>query len=385
MTYSPDTHHPLTIAQPYFPPEERAWLKGELEDILIGKLSMGPRVSRFEAEFAAYVGGSHGVAFPSCTSALEAALLSLGVGPGDEVLVPTETFVATGMAVHLAGAKPVFVEISPQTFCMDFDDARRRIGPKTKGVLLVHFAGFIAPGIEAFYSELKAASRFLIEDCSHAHGASLGEKRAGSFGDASCFSFYPTKMMTTGEGGMLVATDSRVVAHARSLQNRGLDLSKPGEVYVRPGRNNRFTEIAAAMGLSQLRCLPAFLETRRRIAGIYDDIFYNGPWRPLSPAPGCQPSYWRYLLVADRPFDRPALRDRLAARGIHVDWPYEPLQHLQPSLRGICGTDPGHFPISESLASRHLCLPMHACLRDEDARYVAETLCAETRALLRKG
>lgn len=382
MNYTPDPDHPLTTACPYFPPEEREWLKRELGEILAGKLSMGPRVRRFEEAFAALCGAAHGVAFPSGTSSLEAALLALGTKPGDEVLVPVETFVATGMAVHLAGATPVFVETSPEAFGMDFDDARRRLTPRTRGAVVVHFGGFIAPGIDRFAAELKSAGRFLIEDCAHAHGATLGGRPAGSFGDAGCFSFYPTKMMTTGEGGMLVTSDARLAAGARSLQNRGMDMDAGGELYVRAGRNNRFTEIAAALGLSQLRCLPDFLAARRRVAAVYDGVLRDGPFfRPLLPGPGAAPSYWRYTIVAERPFDRPALRDRLTARGVHVDWPYDPLLHLQPSLRALYGGAPGDRPVSEDLAARHLCLPMHARLRDADARYVAESVRDEARRL----
>lgn len=382
MNYTPEPDHPLTTACPYFPPEEREDLKRQLGEILVGQLSMGPRVRRFEEAFAAFCGAAHGVAFPSGTSSLEAALLALGTKPGDEVLVPVETFVATGMAVYLTGATPVFVETSPETFGMDFDDARRRLTPRTRGAVVIHFGGFIAPGIDRFAAEMKSTGRFLIEDCAHAHGATLDGRSAGSFGDVGCYSFYPTKIMTTGEGGMLVTSDGRLAAVARSLQNRGRDMDVERELYVRPGRNNRFTEISAALGLSQLRCLPEFLAARRRAAAVYDELFRDGPFfRPLRPRPGAVPSYWRYTLVAERSFDRPTFRDRLAARGIHVDWPYDPLLHLQPSFRALYGGAQGDRPVSEDLVARHLCLPMHARLREVDVRYVAESVRNEVRRI----
>src|SRR5713226_6858423 len=127
MSYEHDPAHPLTTAFPYFPPEEQAWLSQELREILNGQLAMGPRVARFEEEFAAYCGQPYGIAFPNCTSSMEAALTALGVGPGDEVLVPVETFIATGMVVSLMGARPVFTEISAETFAMDFEDAWSRV------------------------------------------------------------------------------------------------------------------------------------------------------------------------------------------------------------------------------------------------------------------
>src|SRR6185503_19838657 len=137
--------------------------------------------------------------------------------------------------------------------------------------IVVHFGGFISPELPAFVQMMQESGRFVIEDAAHAPGAELNGKRAGSLADAGCFSFYPTNIMTTGEGGMLVTNREDIAKSARSLQNRGRDMNNPLESYVRPGRNNRFTEIAAAMGLSQLRCLPGFLSTRRRVAAIYDE------------------------------------------------------------------------------------------------------------------
>src|SRR5256885_2531167 len=235
MSYEHDPEHPLTTAFPYFPPEEQAWLQSELGEILNGMLAMGPRVARFEQEFANYCGTKYGVAFPSCTSALEAALIALGVSPGDEVLVPVETFIATGMAVSLTGARPVFTEIRAKTFSMDFEDAWSRVTERTRGAIVVHFGGIIAPELPAFIERLRASGRFVIEDAAHAPGAESQGKRAGSFGDAGCFSFYPTKIITTGEGGMLTTSREDLARAARSLQNRGRDMENREERYVLPG------------------------------------------------------------------------------------------------------------------------------------------------------
>ena len=197
MNYEHDPLHPLTTAFPYFPPNEQEWLKEELGEILNAQLSMGPRVAKFEQSFADFCGQPYGVAFPSCTSSMEAALLALGVGPGDEVLVPVETFIATGMVVTLVGARPVFTEVAADTFSMDFEDAWSRVTERTRGAIVVHFGGFISPALPAFVERMHATGRFVIEDAAHAPGAELNGKRAGSFADAGCFSFYPTKIMTT--------------------------------------------------------------------------------------------------------------------------------------------------------------------------------------------
>lgn len=372
MSYEPSPDHPLTMACPYFPPEEQEWLQRELVEILNGKLSAGPRVTKFEQEFAAYCNVSHGVAFPNCTASLETALVALGVGAGDEVLVPAQSFIATAMVVYLAGALPVFTEVSGSTFAMDFDDAWSRITDRTKGAIVVHFAGLIAPDFPAFVQRMHETGRFVIEDAAHAHGAELDGRRAGSLADAGCFSFYPTKVMTMGEGGMLVSSREEVALTARSLQNRGLDLESAEETYVLPGRNNRVTEIAASMGLSQLRCLPDFLTQRRNVARIYDTVLAESElFRPLKPGPGSVPSYWRYVVMPTVGLDRVALKHALSAEGISIDWAYAPPMHLQPVFQQLMGTRPGMLPRTETLSSRHICLPIHARMRGVDAEYVA--------------
>ena len=375
MNYEHDPSRPLTTAFPYFPPNEQEWLQEELREILNAQLSMGPRVAKFEQAFADFCGQPYGVAFPSCTSSMEAALLALGVGPGDEVLVPVETFIATGMVVSLVGARPVFTEVAADTFSMDFDDAWSRVTERTRGAIVVHFGGFISPALPAFVERMHATGRFVIEDAAHAPGAELNGKRAGSFADAGCFSFYPTKIMTTGEGGMLVTAREDIAKTARSLQHRGRDMEVRDERYALPGRNNRFTEIGAAMGLSQLRCLPDFLDRRRQVAATYDELLLRSElFVPLLAENGSVPSYWRYVVLPTVNLDRAALRDRLAADKIVIDWAYDPPLHLQPVYQELLETKPGMLPRSEELLSRHICLPVHACMGEADAAYVVDRL-----------
>ena len=380
--YEPDPNHPLTTAYPYFPPEEQEWLNEQLREILNGQLAMGPRVAEFERSFASYCGSPYAVAFPSCTSSMEAALIALGVGPGDEVLVPVETFIATGMVVSLVGARPIFTEISEKTFAMDVDDAWSRVTDRTRGAIFVHFAGFISPDLPEFVRRMQDSGRFVIEDAAHAPGAELNGQRAGTFGDAGCFSFYPTKIITTGEGGMLTTAREDIAKVARSLQNRGRDMDNPIESYILSGRNNRFTEIAAAMGLSQLRCLPTFLERRRRVASIYDELLLGSElFVPLLPIGDSGPSYWRYVATPTLKIDRSELRERLSGDGITIDWAYDPPLHLQPVFRQTLGNEPGMLPRSEQILSQHICLPMHAQMRDSDAEFVIDRLLYHARSL----
>jgi perosamine synthetase len=382
VPYEPDPAHPLTTAFPYFPPDEQDLLGAELREILQNRLSMGPRVAKFEQEFAAYCTQPYGVAFPSCTAAMEAALIAFGVGPGDDVLVPVQTFIATGMVVSLVGARPVFTEISADTFSMDFDDAWSRVTERTRGAIVVHFGGLIAPAFPAFVERMRASGRFVLEDVAHAPGSVIGGQIAGSFGDAGCFSFYSTKVITTGEGGMLVTARAEVADLARSLQHRGRDMNDPDELYLRPGRNNRFTEIAAAMGLSQLRCLPDFLATRRLIAATYDRCLAENDLVTILPGQiGSQSSFWRYVVFPSAHLDRRDLAGRMARDRISIDWAYDPPLHLQPVFQRLLNTRTGMLPRSEALLSRHICLPVHARMREQDASYVAERLLQHVAAL----
>ncbi|HLM23826.1 MAG TPA: DegT/DnrJ/EryC1/StrS family aminotransferase, partial [Pyrinomonadaceae bacterium] len=191
-----------------------------------------------------------------------------------------------------------------------------------------------------------------------------------------------TKVMTTGEGGMLVTAREDLARTVRSLQNRGRDMDSPVESYVLPGRNNRFTEMAASMGLSQLRCLPGFLAQRRRMAAIYDELLLASElFVPLLANDGSLPGYWRYVVTPTMKINRKVLRDRLAADRITIDWAYDPPLHLQPVYRNTLGTHPGMLPKSEAILSRHICLPIHAEMREGDVQYVAERLVHHAKLL----
>lgn len=362
------------MAEPHFSEEDRQFIHREIDAILDGALSMGPNVQSFEREFAARVGVNHAIAMNSCTSALEAALLSKGVA-GREVIVPAETFIATGMAVHLAGGTPTFAEISETTLCLDFHDVKRRVTPRTAGVILVHMAGLITPDILKFRRFCDDNDLFLIEDAAHAPGARYGDREAGSFGHAGCFSFFPTKVITAGEGGMLTTDDEEIATFTRSLQHRGRDMQSRIEQYVLPGRNIRMTEAAALLGRVQLSHLDEFLRRRREVAAIYGRELTGLPGvRPILPVAFESSSFWKVPLVLDRTLDRASITERMAAAGVVVDWAYQPALHLQPIFRDLYGTAEGLLPTTEDLLSRHMCLPCHPRMTDQDAFHVARTL-----------
>jgi dTDP-4-amino-4,6-dideoxygalactose transaminase len=364
----------INMADPHFSEDDRKWIHREIDAILDGALSMGPNVHAFERDFAACVGVRHAIAMNSCTSALEAALLSKGVS-GREVIIPAETFIATGMAVHLAGGIPVFAEISEATLCLDLDDIKRRVTPRTVGVILVHFAGLITPDILEFREFCDDNGLFLIEDAAHSPGARHGGREAGSFGHAGCFSFFPTKVITAGEGGMLTTDDDGVAAFARSFQHRGRDMQSQIERYVLPGRNVRMTETSALLGRVQLSHLGEFLVRRRQVAAIYGrELSGQSELHTILPATLDSSSFWKVPLLLDRSLDRVSIAKRMVAAGVAVDWAYQPALHLQPVFRDLYGTTEGMLPRTEDILSRHLCLPCHPRMTEKDAIYVARTL-----------
>ena len=362
------------MADPHFSEDDRARIHRELDIILDSSLSMGPQVQAFEKEFASRVGVKHAIAMNSCTSTLESALLSIGV-EGREVIVPTETFIATGMAVHLSGGKPIFADISDKTFCLDLDDVKRKVTSKTVGIILVHMAGLITPDIYKFKQFCDENGLFLIEDAAHAPGASIKGQEAGSFGHIGCFSFFPSKIMTSGEGGMLTTNDDAIANFSRSYQHRGRDLNSSVEVYSIPGRNVRMTEVTALLGRIQFGHLDEYLFARQQVALVYQrELQGHQNFSLISPQKIESSSCWKVLILLDVHVDRGAVVKKMTEAGVSVDLAYQPALHLQPVFRDLYGTAEGMLPISEDLLSRHLCLPCHQRMTVDDASYVSETL-----------
>ena len=364
----------ITMANPTFSAEDKEYILKEMDAILDGALSMGPHVKRFEEEFASRVGVDYAVAVNACTSALEIALDYFDVA-GKEVIVPAQTFVATGVAVQLAGGIPVFAEISPHTFCLDLDDVKARVNENTAGIILVHMAGLVVPNVLDFRSFCDERDIFLIEDAAHSPGARIDRQEAGSFGHAACFSFYPTKVMTAGEGGMLTTNDGRIHEFARSMQQRGRDLNHDQELYIRPGRNVRMTEPSALIGRVQLSHLDEMLQRRRHIGGIYKRELQTIPeLQLLLPEVETQSSHWKIPVLLSRSVNRELLKNYLSEHGISIDFAYHPPLHLQPVFKNQQSNSQVALPISEDLLARHICLPCHPGLQDDEITYVCRTL-----------
>jgi perosamine synthetase len=364
----------ISMADPYFSASDRIRIHEEVDKILDQSLSMGPNVRAFEDEFASRMGVKHAIAMNSCTSALEAALLAHDIS-NKEVIIPSQTFIATGMAVHLNQGTPIFAEISPQTMCLDIDDVRSKITANTAGIILVHMTGIVTPNISAFKKLCAERGLFLIEDAAHSPGAVVDGKFAGTIGDVGCFSFFPSKVITSGEGGMLVTNNDGIARFAKSYQNRGRDMSSDVEIYHMPGRNVRMTEMSALLGRIQLEKLDDFIAKRRALANIYQrELCDVDGLEVLIPKDTKSSSFWKVPVILSSDIDRPALTDYMRSTNVSIDWAYNPPLHLQPVFVDLYQTFEGQLPITESCLARHICLPCHPRMAETDALRVAQLL-----------
>ncbi len=307
----------ITTARSYFPPEDIEVFHREAEAILKGRVSMGPWLERFQEAAKKAHGTRFALATNSCTSALEVSMLACGIKPGDRVIVPAQTYIATGMAIYNIGATPVFADIRRETLCLDPDELERLASDAVRAVIPVHFGGVISPDIERIEEICRKRGWIMIEDCAHAHGAKFRGRPAGSIGKTGCLSYYPTKVVTTGEGGMIVTDDEQIAKICRSYQLRGQDTDLPGEQFARPyGRNIRLPELNSLLGVLQYGRLEEFVRARRSVAAIYDKILAEEPsiYNPQYPA-DCYHNYWLYTVILPPGVDRALVKSASRMNG----------------------------------------------------------------------
>jgi perosamine synthetase len=346
-------------------------------------LTTGPEVAAFESEVAAFVGAAHAVAVSNGTAALHAMMNAIGVGPGDEVLVPSMTFAATANAVLYAGATPVFCDVERDTLLIDPADAARRVTPATRAIVAVDYAG--QPCDYAALRKLAAERGLpLLVDACHAIGAREGDEPVGRIGLLTAFSFHPVKHITTGEGGMVTTDDAELARKLRRFRNHGIDSDfrqreQRGTWFYEVtelGYNYRLSDIACALGRSQLKKLPVWLDARDRIAARYDAAFRDVDGiTPLARRSGAKHAYHLYVVRLDpsRTIGRKAAFEKLRGLGVGVNVHYLPV-HLHPLYRQRLGTRPGMCPVAEAAYEEILSLPMHAGLDDESVDYVIEAM-----------
>jgi perosamine synthetase len=359
----------IPIAKPMMGEEEKAAVIAVLES---GQLAQGQKVAEFEERFAAFCGVKHGIATSSGTTALHVALLAHGIGPGDEVITSPFTFIASANSILFTGAKPVFVDIQPDTFNIDPTQveatvkARRAQGARVKGIMPVHLFGQLCdmPAL------MEIANRYdlaVIEDACQSHGAAIDGKKAGAFG-TGCFSFYPTKNMTTGEGGIVTTGDDEIDRRCRLLRHHGSSRTYFHETL---GFNFRMTNIHAAIGVAQMAKLAGWNKQRIRNAAYLTERLNKLPY-VVTPVvrPGYTHVFHQYTIRIHG--NRDAAIEQLRAKGIGVGVYYPLPIHKQPLYISMGYED--HLPNAEQAALEVLSLPVHAALNREDLDTIVEAV-----------
>jgi perosamine synthetase len=360
-----ETLKTIPIAAPQIGDEER---DAVLEVLASGQLAQGPVVEAFEREFAAWCGVKHAVAVNSGTAALHLLMLAHGVKDGDEVITSPFTFIASANAALFVGARPVFVDIEPETYCLDPSRVEAAITPRTKAIMPVDLYGHPA----AIHELREIADRHgavLIEDACQAHGAAIGDRKAGALGVSASFSFYPTKNMTTAEGGMVTTEDDAIAEKVRMLRQHGAAHRYHHDLL---GYNFRMTDIAAAIGRAQLGKLARFNERRRRNASVLDEGLAGIPG-VATPRErrGYRHVYHQYTVRVEH--DRDGFQKRLREHGVGTAIHYEVPVHRQPLYQGLGYRDVS-MPASEAAADHVLSLPVHPALTDTDLDRIIEAV-----------
>ena len=332
--------------------------------------SLGKYVGRFEEAFAKFCRVEHAIAVCNGTVAIHLALIVLGIGPGDEVILPTLTFVATANAVRYTGATPVFVDSEPETWTINPELIEEKITVHTKAIIPVHLYGH--PAEMSPILELADANRiYVIEDAAEAHGAEYRNRKAGSLGHIGCFSFYGNKVLTTGEGGILTTNDEELARKSRFLKDHGMSKELR---YWHPlvGYNYRMTNVAAALGLAQLERVNLILKRKRELAKFYQSRLKDCPGVICqSEAEWAKNIYWMFsiLVTEDAPLDRNDLIIALGERGIDSRPFFIPMHQLPPYRE-----ENGIYPVADNLSKRGINLPSYPTLDEADIKYICESI-----------
>ncbi|MDQ7834336.1 MAG: DegT/DnrJ/EryC1/StrS family aminotransferase [Humidesulfovibrio sp.] len=335
--------------------------------------SEGPFVRRFEEGFARSVDRASGVAVCNGTAALEVAVQALGLGPGDEVILPSFTIISCVGAILRAGATPVAAESDPRTWNMDVTSLEALVTDRTRAIMVVHTYG-LPVDMDPVLDLARRRGLFIIEDAAEAHGLTYKGRPCGSFGDMSCFSFYPNKLITTGEGGMVLADDPTLAERARSLRNLCF---QPQQRFVHEelGSNFRMTNLQAAVGLAQLERREEFLAQKRAVGARYQELLAGLPGvrLPVAKTDTAENAYWVFGLVLEpeHPLDAPAAMAGLAERGIGTRPFFFPM-HEQPVLRRLGLFAGQNLPVAEMLARRGFYIPCSVGLGEAELQRVAE-------------
>jgi perosamine synthetase len=354
-------NHHIPAAKPEIGEEE---IRNVTEAVRSGWVSSkGPFIGQLENRFSSYIGTKHAVAVSNGTAALHLALSVLGIGDGDNVLVPSLTFIAAANCVTYVGANPLFVDSHPGYWCIDPQAVKKKVTDNTRAIILVHLYGHPCD-IDPILEIARSKNLRVIEDCAEAHGAEYSGRRVGSFGDVSCFSFYGNKIITTGEGGMCLTNNEELADKMRMLRDHGMN---PRKRYWHDviGFNYRMTNLQAALGVAQLEKIERLVNRKREIARIYSEALERTERLVHSPEmPWAKSSYWFYSILV-----KPDIRDRLMSRldqqGIETRPFFYPVHTLPPYRDNLV------LSVAEQLSARGLNLPSGPNITDDELNYVA--------------
>jgi perosamine synthetase len=357
------------------PDIEQAEIDAVVEVLRSGRLSLGRRMEEFEAAMTGYTGAAHAVAVSSGTAGLHLAIRALGISEGDEVILPSFTFIAAANALRYERAKPVFVDIDPHTLNLDPKRIEEAITRRTRAILAVHTFG-VPAAMDEILEIAVSRGLFVIEDACEALGAELAGKKVGTLGDAGVFGFYPNKQITTAEGGVVVTSKLEIATRVRSLRNHGREPAAEPREYKEVGYNYRLSELHCALGVEQLKRIETILLGREAIAAAYHERL--GKLEKIEPpmldVPGGRVS-WFVFVVRLKQSDgkrRDEIVRELARRGIEAGR-YFPAIHLQPMYRDAT-TERKSLPITESVAARTIALPFFNRITDRQLTVVCEAI-----------
>lgn len=356
----------IPVYRPDLSGNERAYVLECLDSTWIS--SIGGFIEQFEGAVAEATGAAHAIAVCNGTVALHLALHVLGLGPGDEVIVPTFTYIASVNTIAQTGATPVFAESRPSDWLLDVEDARRRITPRTKAIMPVHLYGH-ACDMTAVRALADQHGLAVVEDCAEALGTTLGGRHVGTFGTCSTFSFFGNKTVTTGEGGMVVTNDSDLARRLRQTKGQGQSFSRRYWHDVL-GFNYRMTNIAAAIGTAQMERLPTILERKRAIADQYRTQLASYPVEFQQALPDMVSSDWLVSLLLPKGADRDRVMRDMLAYGIETRPMFYPAHHMPMYAQSL------HLPIAQSIAARGISLPSYPALTLTDIERVVAALAA---------
>ena len=356
----------IPVYEPVLGPEVRSNVLECIDTNWIS--SRGTFIERFEAQFAQRTGVPHAASVCNGTVALHLALLALDIGPGDEVIVPTFTYIASVNAIRYVGAVPVFVDSLPDSWQLDPQDVERKITARTRAIMAVHLYG--QPADMPRLAEIARRHDVrIVEDCAEAFGSLIGERHVGTWGDVSTYSFFGNKTITTGEGGMVVSLQPPIDARIRKLKGQGLAGTRE-YWHDEVGYNYRMTNICAAIGLGQLAMAEQFMARKRDIAARYRDALAGAPVRFFWEMPGTTSSYWMNCIAVHDADSRDGLRRHLAERGIETRPAFYPA-HTMPMYQDRATED---YPVAARLAAAGINLPSSPALSDADVDYVVEAI-----------